>query len=68
MRAGNGVARNRFWLGVDVRGVEALGVQAKMHFRISSRGPFEQRRAEETCVSRWVREFICTIRGLVHPV
>ena len=68
MRAGNGVARNRFWLGVDVRGVEALRVQAEMRFRISSRGPFEQRRAEETCVSRWVREFICAIRCLVNPV
>ena len=68
MRAGNGVARNRFRLGVDVRGVEALGVQAEMRFRISSRGPFEQRRVEETCVSRWVREFICAIRCLVNPV
>ena len=32
MRAGNGVARNRFWLGVDVRGVEALRVQVEVHF------------------------------------
>ena len=27
---------------MDVRGVEVLGVQAEMRFRISSRGPFEQ--------------------------
>ena len=53
---------------MDVRGVEVLGVQAEMRFRISSRGPFEQTRAEETCVSRWIREFFCAIRRLVHPV
>ena len=50
------------------RSALALGVLVEVRFRISSRGVFEQTRGEETCVSRWVREFICAIRRLVHPV
>ena len=50
------------------RSVLALGVLVEVCFQISSRGVFEQTRGEETCVSRWVREFICAIRCLVNPV
>ena len=61
---------NRFWLEVDVRGFEvrlASRVQVEVRFRISSCGLFEWTRAEEMCVSRWVRQFFCAIRRLVHP-
>ena len=55
MGAGNGVgcsdARNEFWPGVDVRGVEVRAAVEGVSFRISSRGLFKLTRMVETRVS-----------------
>ena len=70
MGVGNGVARigsGLKWMYVVSRSALALRVQVEVRFRISSRGVFEWTRAEEMCVSRWVRQFFCAIRRLVHP-
>ena len=56
------------WMYVVLRSAVALRVQVEVRFRISLRGLFERMRAEETCLSRWVREFFCAIRRLAHPV
>ena len=55
MGAGNGVgcndARNKFWPGADVRGVEVRAAVEGVSFRISSRGLFKPTRMVETRVS-----------------
>ena len=55
MGAGIGVgcndACNKFWLGVDVRGVEVRAAVEGVSFRISSRGLFKPTRMVETRVS-----------------
>ena len=55
MGAGIGIgcndARNKFWPGVDVRGVEVRAAVERVSFRISSRGLFKLTRMVETRVS-----------------
>ena len=53
------------WMHVVLRSALALRVQVEVGYRISLRGLFEWTRAEEMCVSCWVREFFCAIWHLV---